>query len=66
MQVQSKVEKPGNDLISQLATKKMRDEGQLTQEQLVQTAFLLLVAGNATTVSMIALGVLTLLKVKTM
>lgn len=61
-QVRSKVERPGNDLISHLATRQLANR-ELTQEELVQTAFLLLVAGNATTVSLIALGVLMLQRV---
>ena len=36
--------------------------GHLTEDELVQTAFLLLVAGNATVASMINLGVVTLLQ----
>lgn len=52
---------PKSDLISLLVTEQLRP-GHLTQSDVVQIAFLLLVAGNATMVSMIALGVVTLLQ----
>jgi nitric oxide reductase len=50
-----------DDLISHLVTKQVIP-GHITKETAVQIAFLLLVAGNATMVSMIALGVVELLK----
>jgi len=49
------------DILSRLILEQRR-RGELTQDALVQVAFLLLVAGNATAVSMIALGVVTLLQ----
>ena len=52
---------PRPDLISLLVTEQLIP-GHLTQADVVQIAFLLLVAGNATMVSMIALGVVTLLE----
>ena len=48
-------------LISKLVAEQL-NSGQLTFDQVVQTTFLMLVAGNATMVSMIALGVVTLLQ----
>jgi cytochrome P450 len=52
---------PGNDLLSALATDD-GPEGRMTPEQLLSTAFLLLVAGHETTVNLIANGTLTLLR----
>jgi len=52
---------PKDDLISHLVTQQVIP-GHITKETAVQIAFLLLVAGNATMVSMIALGVVELLK----
>jgi cytochrome P450 len=52
---------PGSDLLSALATDD-GPEGRLTDEQLVATAFLLLIAGHETTVNLIANGMLTLLR----
>ncbi|KAF2137444.1 uncharacterized protein K452DRAFT_321839 [Aplosporella prunicola CBS 121167] len=51
---------PAHDLISQLITTQLAP-GHLLPADVVQIAFLLLVAGNATTVNMLALGVLELL-----
>jgi nitric oxide reductase len=59
--VTSRLASPQNDLISLLVTEQLIP-GQLMQSDVVQIAFLLLVAGNATMVSMIALGVVTLLE----
>ncbi|EKD17103.1 uncharacterized protein L3040_000372 [Drepanopeziza brunnea f. sp. 'multigermtubi'] len=52
---------PQSDLISLLVAEQLLP-GHLTQADVVQIAFLLLIAGNATMVSMIALGVVTLLQ----
>jgi cytochrome P450 len=52
---------PGNDLLSALATDD-GPEGRMTQEELLDTALLLLVAGHETTVNLIANGTLTLLR----
>jgi cytochrome P450 len=52
---------PGADLLSALATDD-GPEGRMTHEQLLSTAFLLLVAGHETTVNLIANGTLTLLR----
>ena len=53
--------KPEDDLISLLVREQLI-LGHIEQSDVVQIAFLLLVAGNATMVSMIALGVVELLK----
>ncbi|KAH7399892.1 cytochrome P450 55A2 [Cadophora sp. MPI-SDFR-AT-0126] len=59
--VTARLAEPKSDLIS-LLVKEQLIPGHLTQADVVQIAFLLLVAGNATMVSMIALGVVTLLE----
>lgn len=59
--VASKETEPGDDLISKLVVEQLRP-GHLQHQDLVQITFLLLVAGNATMTSMIALGVVTLLQ----
>ncbi|KAH7351171.1 cytochrome P450 55A1 [Rhexocercosporidium sp. MPI-PUGE-AT-0058] len=59
--VTARLSEPKADLIS-LLVKEQLIPGHLTQADVVQIAFLLLVAGNATMVSMIALGVVTLLE----
>lgn len=50
---------PKDDLVSQLVTEQVQ-KGNLDMADAVQMAFLLLVAGNATMVNMISLGVVTL------
>ncbi|WP_214322369.1 cytochrome P450 [Nonomuraea sediminis] len=55
--VASKRDQPGDDLVSGLIK-----EGELSDEELVNIALLLLVAGHETTANMIGLGVLTLLE----
>ena len=52
---------PGNDLLSAMATDD-GPEGRMTQEDLVATALLLLIAGHETTVNLITNGTLTLLR----
>jgi cytochrome P450 len=52
---------PGADLLSALATDD-GPEGRLTDEQLLATALLLLIAGHETTVNLITNGTLTLLR----
>jgi cytochrome P450 len=52
---------PGADLLSALATDD-GPEGRMTDEQLVATAHLLLIAGHETTVNLITNGMLTLLR----
>ncbi len=52
---------PGNDLLSAMATDD-GPEGRMSDEQLVSTGLLLLIAGHETTVNLIANGVLTLLR----
>ncbi len=52
---------PSDDVVSALATAGTRD-GQLTDEELVSTCYLLLVAGHQTTVNLIGNGVLALLE----
>ncbi|KAK3305867.1 cytochrome P450 [Chaetomium strumarium] len=52
-------QEPKDDLVSQLVTEQVKT-GNLEMADAVQMAFLLLVAGNATMVNMIALGVVTL------
>lgn len=48
------MEQPKDDLVSKLCTEFIKT-GNLSKEDAVQMAFLLLVAGNATMVNMIAL-----------
>jgi len=57
--VEKRMKQPENDLISKLVTEQVKP-GNLSQDDAVQIAFLLLVAGNATMVNMINLGVVTL------
>ncbi|KIW60730.1 hypothetical protein PV05_00924 [Exophiala xenobiotica] len=57
--VEKRMKQPENDLISKLVTEQVKP-GNLSQDGAVQIAFLLLVAGNATMVNMINLGVVTL------
>jgi len=52
---------PKDDLISKLITEQVRP-GHIEKEDAVQMAFLMLIAGNATMVNMINLGVVTLLQ----
>jgi cytochrome P450 len=52
---------PGSDLLSAMATDN-GPEGRMSDEQIVSTALLLLIAGHETTVNLIANGVLTLLR----
>jgi len=59
--VDKRLEEPKDDLVSRLAIEQIKP-GNLSKEDAVQMAFLLLVAGNATMVNMIALGVVTLLQ----
>jgi nitric oxide reductase len=59
--VDKRSEKAKDDLISKLAVEQVQP-GHLSKEDAVQVAFLLLVAGNATMVNMINLGVVTLLQ----
>lgn len=59
--VKSKIARPGDDIISNLLNKEVQT-GQLSHEDLVNMIFLLLVAGNATMVNLIALGVVTMLQ----
>ena len=54
-------EKAEDDLISKLVVDQVQP-GHLSRDDAVQVAFLLLVAGNATMVNMINLGVVTLLQ----
>ncbi|KAK3385503.1 cytochrome P450 [Podospora didyma] len=56
--VDKRMQKPENDLITNLVENQVK-QGTLDKAEAVQIAFLLLVAGNATMVNMIALGVLT-------
>lgn len=57
--VDKRMEQPKDDLVSQLVTEQVKT-GNLDKQDAVQMAFLLLVAGNATMVNMIALGLITL------
>lgn len=59
--VDKKMQNPTKDIISRLAIEQVQ-KGHLTHDELVSMSFLLLVAGNATTANMIALGTLTLLQ----
>ncbi|KAJ6440205.1 histidine kinase [Purpureocillium lavendulum] len=57
--VEDRLKEPKDDLISTLVTEQVKP-GHIEKSDAVQIAFLLLVAGNATMVNMIALGVVTL------
>lgn len=59
--VEERLSEPKDDLIS-LLVKEQLIPGHLNKDDVVQIAFLLLVAGNATMTSMILLGVITLLQ----
>ena len=59
--VDQRILAPKEDLISLLVTAQL-NLGHLTKEDVIQIAFLMLVAGNATMVSMIALGIVTALQ----
>ncbi|GES63841.1 cytochrome P450 55A3 [Aspergillus terreus] len=59
--VDKRIANPKKDLISTLITEQLKP-GHLDRLDVVQLAFLLLVAGNATMVNMINLGVVTLLE----
>ncbi|KNG91242.1 cytochrome P450 55A3, partial [Aspergillus nomiae NRRL 13137] len=59
--VDNKTARPGKDVISALVMEQLKP-GHLEKLDVVQVVFLLLVAGNATVASMIALGVVTLLE----
>jgi fungal nitric oxide reductase len=59
--VAKRSEKAEDDLISKLVIEQV-EPGHLSKDDAVQVAFLLLVAGNATMVNMINLGVVTLLQ----
>lgn len=59
--VDQRLDTPKDDLIGLLVNEQLKP-GHLSKDDVVQIAFLLLVAGNATMVSMIALGVVTLLQ----
>jgi cytochrome P450 len=57
----AKREKPGDDLMSALVTTADEDGDRLSADELLGTAWLLLIAGHETTVNLIANGVLALL-----
>jgi cytochrome P450 len=59
--IAEKLADPGDDLLSELATRHVKS-GELTRREAADTASLLLIAGHATTANMIALGTLTLLE----
>ncbi|KAF7564004.1 hypothetical protein G7046_g94 [Stylonectria norvegica] len=59
--VDKRMEKPQEDIISKLVVEQLRN-GNIEKSDAVQIAFLLLVAGNATMVNMISLGVITLMQ----
>ncbi|KAK7211327.1 hypothetical protein V2G26_018505 [Clonostachys chloroleuca] len=59
--VDQRLEAPQNDLISKLVIEQLRN-GHIEKSDAVQIAFLLLVAGNATMVNMINLGVVVLMQ----
>ncbi|QSS55252.1 cytochrome P450 [Histoplasma capsulatum var. duboisii H88] len=56
-----RLEKPGNDMISKLVVEQLKP-GHIDRLDVIQIAFLMLVAGNATLVNMISLGIVTLLQ----
>lgn len=57
---EQRVKVPGDDLISKLVVEQF-NQGHLDKLDVIQISFLMLVAGNATLVNMITLGVVTLL-----
>ncbi|RDW79372.1 hypothetical protein BP6252_04010 [Coleophoma cylindrospora] len=59
--VDKKIQTPENDLISKLVLEQLKP-GHIEKPDVVQMAFLMLVAGNATMVNMINLGIVTLLQ----
>uniref|UniRef100_A0A8H7NQY3 Cytochrome P450 55A3 n=1 Tax=Bionectria ochroleuca TaxID=29856 RepID=A0A8H7NQY3_BIOOC len=59
--VDQRLEEPQNDLISKLVVEQLRNS-HIEKSDAVQIAFLLLVAGNATMVNMINLGVVVLMQ----
>ncbi|KAF6810483.1 cytochrome p450 55a3 [Colletotrichum sojae] len=59
--VDKRSEEPKDDLISKLVVEQLKP-GHIEKSDAVQIAFLLLVAGNATMVNMIALGVIELMR----
>ncbi|MFE2377426.1 cytochrome P450 [Streptomyces sp. NPDC059398] len=59
--IEAKRERPGDDLLSALIRARDEDGGQLSAQELVGMAFLLLVAGHETTVNLISNGVRALL-----
>ncbi|KAF9871353.1 cytochrome p450 55a3 [Colletotrichum karsti] len=59
--VEKRSESPKDDLISKLVVEQLKP-GHIEKSDAVQIAFLLLVAGNATMVNMIALGVIELIR----
>ncbi|KAF4498756.1 cytochrome P450 55A1 [Fusarium agapanthi] len=61
--VEQRLVEPKDDIISKLCTEQVRP-GTIDKSDAVQIAFLLLVAGNATMVNMITLGVATLAQLK--
>ncbi|PRW58572.1 cytochrome P450 55A3 isoform B [Chlorella sorokiniana] len=58
--VKEKERNPGNDMLSEIVKNDLRN-GNISRDQLIAHAFLLVVAGNATVASMINLGVVELL-----
>ncbi|PGG99223.1 hypothetical protein AJ79_08653 [Helicocarpus griseus UAMH5409] len=59
--VDKKLENPQDDMISNLVVEQLKP-GNINRQDAIQISFLMLVAGNATLVNMITLGVLTLLQ----
>ncbi|OCK74386.1 cytochrome P450 55A1 [Lepidopterella palustris CBS 459.81] len=59
--VDARSKEPKNDLVSKLVVEQVKP-GNIEKQDAVQIAFLMLVAGNATMVNMINLGVVTLLQ----
>ncbi|EZG11070.1 hypothetical protein H106_00106 [Trichophyton rubrum CBS 735.88] len=57
--VDQRIAEPRNDLISKLVVEQLKP-GHLQRDDVIQMAFLMLVAGNATMVNMINLGIVTL------
>ncbi|MEV0455862.1 cytochrome P450 [Catellatospora methionotrophica] len=63
--VARKLDEPGHDLLSRLIARHRRS-GSVDQEEIVSTAFVLLVAGHSTVASLIGLGTLALLTNQTL
>nr|WP_225891037.1 cytochrome P450 [Streptomyces dioscori] len=60
--VEDKRRAPGDDLLSALVTARDEDDGRLSEDELIGTAILLVIAGHDTTVNLLGNAVLALLR----